>query len=175
MENDLRQVLDDVSDWLRFAERKNAAVLAGDLAGLYAVVSVLLGGGEIGVWVRAGAWIAAILLGLAVLIALLSFLPKLQIPGSQPSGATAADDNLLLFSDIARYEPEEYLEALAKWRAYSVENFDSFERGYAKQIVANSRIATVKFAHFTAAMWLTVVAFVSPLVTALVFLLYTGS
>lgn len=174
METDLREIFADVSDWLKFAESKNAALLAGDLAGLYAVARLLFDGGKTDPWIKLGAWIVAIFLGLAALVALLSFLPQLQLPGRQPSKITSADDNLLLFSDIANYEPDQYLEALAGWRAHSGESFDSFERGYAEQIVANSRIATTKFAHFTAAMWLSVAAFVSPVVVVLVFLLANG-
>lgn len=169
MEKQLRQVFEDVSDWLKFAERKNATLLGGNLAGVYGISSLLLSGSDIHSWVYTVGWVIITLLGVSSLVCLLSFLPKVEIPPLARFGSTGSADNLLLYTDIASYEPDDYLEQFAQWNDASAKTYGRLEHCYANQIVANARIATAKFRHFSVAMWLSFVAFITPIVSVAIY------
>ncbi len=138
------------NDWLKFAEAKNLAALvfAGAAIGAYvrAVDIVCLPKLTKGL-VSAG--IAG--LTLAGVIALISFIPTLEIPFLYAKRAPKESDNLVFYGDIAHYQPSEFL-TLTK-TLIGEKDHDGIDEQYAAQIVVNARIALRKYRIFTAACW----------------------
>src|SRR5262245_19642865 len=104
--------LQRVSEWLRFAETKNAAVFAVSASLEVAVAKEL--GGIAERWRCYLAVEALIFCGAAACISLLSFVPQVAIPWWKREFTKRSGDNLLFFGDAADYAPRDYLAALTQ-------------------------------------------------------------
>ncbi len=62
---------------------------------------------------------------------------------------------------VAYYDPANYLTALDARTTPGASVFSTLEQDYAIQVVANSRIALLKYKFFSAAIWLTLAAVVT--------------
>jgi len=92
---------------------------------------------------------------LSALGCLISFVPKLRIPWLASRRKPTDTDNLLFYGDIAIYDPAGYLQALYKQCGAKDEALP-IEKGYAQQIVMNSRIAMQKYEWFVISIYLTI-------------------
>lgn len=161
MEERLGHILSIVNEWLKFAEAKNAALLAANTAIIFAVLRVLDSKTICRQWLSAYLLLGLLLLAAAAFIALVSFIPQVRIPWLALRRQPSSRDNLLFYGDIAYYDPTNYLQALGARTTPAANAFSSFEQDYAVQIVTNSRIALRKYVLFSAAIWLTLTAVLS--------------
>ena len=126
----LETIFSNVNSWLNFAEAKNAALMAFNIA----MLAVTWGSTE-----NAGKNILFYGVNLAIvistIIALKSFKP----------------DNLLFYEDIAKYSKESYLIALYKKYQDTVKTEDELlkrEIDYADEITYNAKIIVQKYKCF---------------------------
>jgi|SRR5438128_5847291 len=170
MEERLRHILSIVNEWLKFAEAKNAALLAANVAIVFAVLRIPDPETIYPQWLRTYVLLGVFLIAAAAILALVSFIPEVKIPWLALRRQPSSKDNLLFYGDIACYEPMSYLQALGARTTPAADVFSSVEQDYAAQIIANSRIALRKYACFTAAIWLTLTAVLSILGAILVYI-----
>lgn len=154
IEDRLRQALAFVDGHVKFAETKNAALLAADAALAIAVGQVLLGEHPV------ARWLALYLLGILVtaivsaVVALLSFLPVTQIPWLRRHRKRERVGNLMFFGDIQRHDGLSYVTALADAAGEPCYQVSELELMYGEQVVINAKIAGRKFTYFRYAIWL---------------------
>lgn len=168
--DELKDIFTNINEWLRFAERKNALLLAADSAVAFTLLRLVVVDMDSNVFVKWYTIFVISLLGLAILICLLSFVPQVKIPWLLPEGKKLTIDNLVFYGHIAKYDPQEFLSEFYRRCSKNTEEITALEKDYAAQIVINSRITTTKFEHFTTAIWITIAAIVTPLVALILFL-----
>lgn len=162
IEDRLRDILAGVNDWLKFAEAKNGALLAANLAAIFGITSKDFQDCYLGRLCSAYSIIPITLLVLSVLICLISFAPKVAIPSARHGGKPRDGANLIFYGDLARFEPLPYLEALAKASGQETAAFGGLAVAYATQAIINSRIALKKYRCFNWALWFTIAAILIP-------------
>ncbi len=152
MENYLKDIFKNVNDWLKYAETKNAGILAITSALIFGLLRLNNSNYN-------SFWICfiycMILVGIVVVIlALVSFSPVLDKFYTREISGTADHDNLFFFMDIKDYKDFKknkdhvaYLKLLYK-KANQQYKQNLIEEDLAKQIIVNSQIAFRKFKIF---------------------------
>jgi len=164
----LREMLEkafaNVNEWLKFAEQKNAALVAFNSAVLFGFLNLPAPVKE-NPFLHAYIIAACIFIFMGAMVSLISFIPKLRIPWKISNKQTNSKDNFLFFGHIANYTPEKYLADFAKSLncPEALLSETVIEKMYAEQIVVNARIANNKYACFTVAVGLTLSGFLTPL------------
>jgi len=173
MEERLRYILSTVNEWLKFAESKNAALLTADGVAVFGILTALGNANLPHSWMLRYVYFCVSLLAIATIVCLLSFIPQLQVPRLVTRRSPKGEDNLMFYGDIANYNSFGYLKALyARERDKQGTIADPIEEDYAQQIVVNSRIALRKYGYFNVALWLTVLAALSPVFSAAIFIVW---
>jgi hypothetical protein len=162
MEDRLCFILLNASDWLKFAESKNAALLAGNGVVIFGLLSLVDGKQFLCAGAKYYFYSALSMVVLSALVCLISFLPKLSIPWLFPKRISNARDNLVFYGDIAIHDPPTYLRALYNQVGPELDHTDPFEADLAEQVIINSRIALKKYHLFSLAVWLDVTALLTP-------------
>lgn len=152
MEDRLKYLLTLMSDLVRFAETKNAALLVA-ASGLVLMLIDHFPDKAVTSNVRACFWIGTVSLSLSSAICLISFIPHLEIPGMGGTEKPSSDDNLMFFRHIAKYSVLEYLHALYGAEGSSP-TANRIHSDLAGQVIANACISLKKFRYFTLASWL---------------------
>lgn len=174
MQDRLQYTLGLVNEWLRFAETKNAALLAIDAGAVLALIKVAQGTGtgwntSVGIWI----FTMILLLLCSCALAVISFLPDVVPKWKSPKRCPREDANLLFYGDLAYYDKLSLLEAIAKQECSSVPSNSAVLENYAEQIITNSRIALRKYKFFRWAMWFAVAGVVTPIIAAVLFVVFT--
>ena len=141
----LQQIFENVNNWLHFAEAKNAALIAFNIALLAVIVESN--------WAEAYILLFSIIvigLLLSTIFAILSFKPINKI--LEKVDNINLEENLLHFAYIASLEQEEYIRKLYDhyWGESNkdVNNVPKLEIDYCHEIIANSRITIRKQRYF---------------------------
>ena len=165
----LENILSVVSEDLRFAETKNAALLTANAA---AVIGILqMDPSAASLWLMLYLYTLVIVCTLSGVVSLISFVPRPVNPYGRAAAEPAAGDNLLFYGHIQRYDPAGYLRAVYASAGRSGDEPAALERMYAEQVVVSSRIAIRKFNYFRWAIWITMGALITP---PLAYVLYWG-
>lgn len=164
MEERLQYLLTNVNDWLKFAESKNAALLAANVAVAFGLMSQFQGKSNIPYWVPIYTSIVTICFILSSGICLLSFVPKLQIPHKPPKKKSGKKQNMVFYGHIAGLSIQDYLSALYERNGLDPNKATPFEKDFAEQIIVNSDIALWKYKCFGVALTLTMVGILAGLV-----------
>lgn len=149
----LQKIFDDTNTWIHFAEAKNAALIAFNIALITAITSsdMLKAIPPLTILIIVG-------LIASTLCAIWSFNPiNTRLDRSALKGVNA---NLLHFAYIASLEPDEYLLRLYS-TYWGVSNIGSdalpqIEKDYSNQIVENARIALRKQKCFTTGLYIVI-------------------
>jgi hypothetical protein len=167
-EERLLKVLGIVTDWLRFAESKNAALIGFDGASIYGITQAL------GIdFIRKSPLLAGyavfviVLLVISAVASLLSFVPNLK-PFSTKPAQGVNEPNFLFFEHLKSQSEVAIIQSICESDEVA---FSRFERDAASQIRHYSNIVSKKYAYFTVAVWITVSAYITP-VLAGAFALY---
>ncbi|WP_316190709.1 Pycsar system effector family protein [Bradyrhizobium sp. SZCCHNS2096] len=156
----LSDTLSRTIDFLKFAETKNAALLAFVSAWLLALANLLTSDHPLPDTIRLSGIASLFLFVSAALIALFSFLPRLSLRDLHRDPDRAK--SLLYFGDIAEYEASAYVKRFHQ--RYSVDPqvtiSDEYLHDLAIQISANSKIAFRKFTLFNWAAGMIMLALV---------------
>jgi len=167
MEERLKYILTQVNDWLKFAEAKNAALLAVNSALIFGTISILNEKCFFPIWLLIYLYIALVVVIIATAICLISFIPNTKIPLISSKMNLLKGGNPIYYGDIAEHNVDSYLESLYQSTGLEFKGIKDIEKKYAEQIICNSRIAVKKFRLFSTALWLTVSCVLTPAVTAL--------
>lgn len=166
--DELRHLLSLVNEWLRFAEAKNG-VLFGANAGLaFSYLGFLAGDIPFeNCWVNLYISNGVILFALSAIVALLSFLPSLEIPKKNSENIIGID-NPLFFGHLRRYTHDSLIQLLSEEMEAKPSKLEKY---YSEQIVVNSEIAWRKYQFFNAATVMMLSGILSPFVVALFYVI----
>lgn len=178
----LLYILQIVNDWLKFAEAKNAVLLAFCGAIITAIITYFSTAENILIFLRVGLLISTFLLAVSSLVCSLSFLPKTDIedciwliirPSSNSQSLLKDTDNFYFFNNLRKYNADSLLKAMDEFyfdgkipKPYKKEDLD-----LASQITINSEIASTKFAFFRQALCLLMLAIFVTLISSFVSLI----
>lgn len=172
----LEKILEDTTNWLSFAEAKNAALIAfNGVWGAICIDKFLECKSKDIAFIYAFLCILCIV---SVIISLISFIPKMFTSDrfeeylKSKLKQQSIDDNMLFYGDIFKYSPKEYFESfqknILKLGENKIEKYESdkmmFEKQLALQIVTLSTIAYKKYYLFKIALHITI----SPLVLVVI-------
>ncbi len=170
MEERLKHTLGLVIDFVKFAEAKNAALLAANSVLIVGILQACSARPHLATWLCYYVSYLLFFLSLSVLVALISFMPLTMFPLLRLSGVPSPDDNLVFFGDIAKYDVPLYLASLNEDPASPTEPTSRFHVDLAGQIIINARIALRKYRCFSWALWLSLYGLATPLVGLCVWL-----
>jgi hypothetical protein len=177
-------IFHNVNEWLKFAEAKNAVLLAFSGTAVTATLTVLATAQGIPNSLRLGLLISTCLLEICALLCALSFVPKTNLERllwlkNKPSGKfqPKSTDNLYYFGDLQKYEAIELLETLNRHYCnnLAVTPYGKECCDLAVQITINSRIASLKFQMFSYSLYCLIVSIVSvPIVIIISLIAFRG-
>ncbi|NET36062.1 MAG: hypothetical protein F6K19_29220 [Cyanothece sp. SIO1E1] len=163
-------IFHNVNDWLKYAEAKNAVLLAFSGAGLIANITLLATAQSLPNSLRTGLILSTSLLSICALFCALSFLPKtnleqilwLRNSPSRRLPTQSSDDNFYYFGHLRKYTPDELLDSINKLYCNEIFTlpYEKECRDVAAQITVNSQIAFLKFNFFTWSSYLLVLSIV---------------
>lgn len=151
MENNLWRIFDNVNSWLKYAENKNAYVLAfiGAQVTLIKFLDFQTN------WRLISSFV---FLGLCFLMCIISFFPKTiisswvyNLPKSHQK--PSEKDNLLFYGHIVKYSIDQYVDKMSKYLKHDIRG-DKYFEDLCAQIVINAGIASAKFDMFKKCFWL---------------------
>lgn len=163
----LENIFNNVNDWLKFAEAKNGIIAAFTSTISLAIFSALIENKISNIYFCIYLSYSSLLLFGSALIALASFLPQLNDLKFIAKEKKPPEKNLLFFGYIKNFSGEQYLNEIEKQYGKINEN-DNYKLDISKQISVNSKIAFVKYRCFTLSLWLTLMAFFSPLLLLII-------
>ena len=166
--DELRNTLESVNDWLKFAEAKNAVVVAASGFALWASLRLTLST-ETGCYTSTYFAILSAFLLAGFVTALLSFLPILNYRWIAPTPNKMANGNLLYFGHLATLSKKQVLDAYTKATESREADIKAIHEMFAEQIIVNSRIALAKYAMFEFAIKVILVGVLTPVIAIPVF------
>lgn len=184
MKDDIKDVFSNVNEWLKFAEEKNAALVALNLVLIFGATAALTQNDvTIPKYISYYLYSLIVFNGLGLVIALCSFWPQTQIEDvlrkkieDFPFKKSEPGNSVLFYGHIIDYNPETYLAKLREFCNKEEDEYTGLELDYASQIVINSKIAFRKYRYFKAALFCTISALLTPIVSIpLAFLINTAN
>lgn len=171
MNKELLQIFTNINEWLRFAEAKNAMIIAFNGASIYGIVKLPFLNNFISFgFLEAYSLGIVIMLIISSIIALLSFVPNLHfLKGS--TYLKMDEVNLLFYQHLKQFEVKKIKELLSEKAGLNESDFTKLDDDLISQIKYNATIASRKYHHFTVAVWLTIASYAS-IPVALIFALY---
>jgi hypothetical protein len=160
----LKEILTFVDGHVKFAETKNAALLA-IAAGALFVIAQVIAEHPPSSWLAG--YIGFLLIGctLSAAVSLLSFLPATQIPWIRSRRSwERGGGSLLFFGEIQQYDAESYISRLSSSTRHDIEEATELGFMYAEQIIANAKIAAKKFTYHRIALWCLLCGVLTPVV-----------
>lgn len=167
MEDKLKYIFENVNDWLKFAEQKNAAIIVFNTAMTIGILNVLKDVPQ-----NCHDYLFFLKLNLltnlfSIIIALLSFIPVLKRRDSHHEKINK-NDNLIFYMDIANYSLDNYYEKfISKYGEPTLKDNINFNKNLVSQIVNNSKITKRKYFYFKWAGRVTLSGFLIVLITFL--------
>jgi hypothetical protein len=171
MRASLEHVLVLVTDDLRFAETKNAALLTANAATVIGIVQIFASHAHLNAAVVAYLFAIGLAGTVSGICGLVSFIPGARPRTPRAHEGPAPGDNLLFYHHIRKYSAEDYLRTLLAAMEHDGPPPSRLERMYAEQIVACARIADRKFGIFRFAIWITICGLTTPVVALALYLL----
>lgn len=179
MQDKLKYIFENTNNWLNFAEAKNAAILAFNIALIAAITSTDILENYVTIM-----YIIIAILTLSSIVSVLSFVPKTNNSFSNKIYKHSIgkidkiiekifkddiEENLLFYGYISQFEigqSDEYLQKMIS--SYDIEEKDrkitGFEKELAEEIIINSRITQRKYNYFKASMYILIIGMILLLV-----------
>lgn len=158
----LESVLDKTNDWLKFAEAKNGAVLAFNGAVLFALSRLVSTANFASNWLHIYLMFVSFLLLVSIVIALSSFVPRLEAPYWIKYPELPSKFNLIFYGHICSLSAKKYLELFNDAEGKN-KTEGKLAEDIANQIVINSKISYIKYEQFRIAVWFTLSALLTPI------------
>jgi hypothetical protein len=153
MNKDLLEIFKNVNDWLKFAETKNATLIAfnsGVIFGIYRIKSH--DSVEANETLLAFLTLCTVVFIVSIIYSLFSFVPRVKMTKAGLF-SSSKDKSVIHFECLKRMSVNSILIEILGDR-----EFTSLEKDLALQIKINSMIASRKYAHFTISIWLSVIS-----------------
>jgi hypothetical protein len=167
MDEKLQDIFSNINDWLKFAEAKSATLIACNGALIFGMSRLISSFDPKGIYLIYLIVMSALCI-LSISICFLSIIPSLSMPWEKKPSGIGDKDNLLYFSDIAKYTPLTYLKALKDKLELKDSVFTGYQKDLSSQVIVNSVIADRKYKAFQKAVWLTLAAVISPVLAILI-------
>lgn len=163
MADKLKDIFENVNNWLKFAEAKNATLIAGNGLLIFGVLKTIHEV-NINIYLLYYIYFCLILFSLSLVISLISFMPKVKIPTFLLNSDIETNDNLLFYGHILKYNEKTLLDKLNEMiKDDEDKTSKEFKTMYAQQIIINSKIARNKFQLFDIAIRFTLSGILSPI------------
>ena len=169
-EEQLYRIFNNVNDWLKFAEAKNAMLIAFNSASIYGISQVLdLELIKNNSFCKYYLFVVIIIMIFSTITSLISFAPKVKIlDGGWYSPSNKS--NVLFYEYLKTRTNVQIIEEVTG--IANTNNFAKIELDLAEQIRQNSIVTSRKYSYFTIAVWLIIAAYITVPVAA-IFCLYT--
>lgn len=166
MTDELKDIFDNVNNWLKFAEAKNATMTAGNGLVIFGVSKlILMKDLNINEYLLYYIYFSLFMMTLSFVVALISFMPNVKLPSYIFNNNEKKANNLLFFGSIMEYNEDNYLRDLKDTLGLENDNYkkNKINQMYANQIIINSKIAMKKYKLFNMSLHFTLVAILSPI------------
>ena len=170
MQKKLELSLSLVIDWLKFAEGKNASLVAANGAAIFGIISLIGSTTATNEILLMYFYQALFFLVLSAVSCLISFIPQVHMTEQGSNGDKKNKDNLLSYADIAKYSPEHYLRLMYKQEDVELQEINSFELSLSELTVSYSQIALRKYTLFNIGVWSSLSAIVTPLLALAIYI-----
>lgn len=170
LEEQLHKIFANVNDWLKFSEAKNAMLIAFNAASSFGLLKMYDFDFVKNSCFLQGYLIVVIFLFIfSTALSLISFAPRVKMI-KEGLFADGTDSNVLFFEYLKNREHIQILEEVSG--LLGEDKFSKLEKDLAEQIKQNSIIASRKLSYFTIAVWITIAAYLTIPLAALL-CLYT--
>lgn len=169
MDETLKLIFSLTNDWLKFAENKNAALIATNLVLVFGIISLIqdITFGSILIFYL---YLSIISFLFGVIISMISFVPILKIKRKVLIQKSLNEsDSLYFYENIAKYNPQLLLELINKRSYKKIKKFSHNNLDLANQIIINSQIALHKFILFKIAIFFTLLPFVTTVIASIIY------
>lgn len=157
----LEKIFSNINSWLTFAEAKNAAIIAFNIA----VIAALFSGADI-LGKTLFFYLINVIMVVSSGLALIAFIPNMG-NNKKTIEVKEEQNNLLLYSHIAKYTKEKYLIALYKEYFNSIKqesDLSKIELDYADEITYNAEITINKYKWFRRALYVDFIGIIGILI-----------
>lgn len=163
-EERLLKVLGIVTEWLKFAEAKNAMLIGFNGASIYGIAKALdLDFVKDRSFWSGYAFFVIVTLSFSTIICLIAFVPQLNLISSGKYLGTE-EPNSIFFEHLKRKSELQIMQIICETTDTT---FSRFEKDIANQIKQNANIASKKYSYFMVAVWMTMCAYITPITTAI--------
>lgn len=179
MEEIVKDIFSNVNEWLKFAEAKNAALIAFHLGSIFGAATIITQTecGTIPKVILNYLYSFIILSSIGLLFVLFSFWPQIRIEDTLRNKIedifcfqrSAIEENLLFYGYINNCSRDLYLSKLCRCCNKEISECSKLELDYVNQIVTNSQIAVRKYFYFKVSLLFTIIALLSPILLPLIF------
>lgn len=153
LEDLLKEIYKDNTEWLKFSEAKNAALLAFNGVLLFGILTTI--NNNILSDMNTILYISAAIICVNIIILLWSFIPREK----KNEGITTELSNALFYKEISNFNKNTYYKKICA--RYGFEKLDNaYYLDLVNQIVSISWIANIKFKYFTISTYITIIAFI---------------
>lgn len=162
MEERLEHILENVNGWLKFAEGKNAVLLATNGAFAFGLLKINFCQNNKIIMIAIS--ISIVLFAISSFICLLSFLPVTSVCEAfflsiVDRNQHITENNLCFYGDIRLENPNSYLKKLYLATKENYDDNNPFQLYLATQVIANSSITWRKLVYFKIALCGDILAF----------------
>jgi hypothetical protein len=157
----LKDIYKDVTEWLKFAETKNAALLTFNGVLLFGIVRLLQSNVSYFTTYTKVFTVCIIILTVNICINLMSFIPALTQSKKQKVKSNLLpqninDLNLLFYKNLKDFNEVNFLEAIIKkYNLPVTDQTDEYLKDLSLQIVTLASIATKKYMFFSISAYIT--------------------
>tara|TARA_R110001599_G_scaffold280408_1_gene481612 strand:+ start:7661 stop:8206 length:546 start_codon:yes stop_codon:yes gene_type:complete len=167
MDKELQDIFKNINEWLRFAESKNAIIVALNGAAIWGILQNLKTLNCYSEYLFFWGIGFAVCALIGLMIALWSFLPSLNIYWEEESNFKDVNPgalSLYFFRHIRRFEHKDYLQRLYDAKGIPVPNpLPQLEVDVAHQIIQNARVTWYKYQIFFCAISITLIGLILPI------------
>lgn len=171
MNQDLLEIFKNVNEWLKFAEAKNAMLIALNGVAIFGVGQIqtydfISKHYLVEIWLS----LAIVVLVFSTVCSLLSFVPRLKIV-KEGLFTSKTECNRFYFESLRSLSGDEIIDKVLGTGKST--NASELDKDLAEQIRQNAKITSRKYSYFTIAIWMTISAMISiPLAFIFMLLVY---
>ena len=165
----LENIFENVNNWLKFAETKNATLIGFSSLAMFTTLRIIVSMmGDLEFYVVVLLWTFIAICATSIVVALLSFVPKLVQHFNPVQKHFKKSSNFYFFGELARMNPKSIVDFVYSNEKTVQSNLYRLRIDIAEQIVTNSKIAINKYKHFEVALLTILTAVVFPFVGLIV-------
>lgn len=165
-----KDTLDRVTDWLKFAEAKNALLAAASGASTWAVMRILSTNTICG-WARIYLVCLLVCVVISLVLSLASLSPVTKYFPILIGREAGQNDNPIFYGHLAHFRTATLIKVIDSIHPESALLSDNLKKYFSDQIIINSRIALAKYRVFHIALIILISGIITPGLAIILFLL----